>query len=106
MQLFPLGARGSHANQRYLVGGCPKGHLGQLGSQTRGCKERTVVLTCSDRCDCKRKVWANLEAIVMEDQVFVHCDGEFDTAGSLATAIVGDICHRHSATVRQEAVIN
>jgi len=60
------------------------------------------VLTCSDRSDCKRKVWANLEAVVVEDQVFVHCDSEFDTAGSLATAIAGDVRHGHSATARQE----
>lgn len=61
-----------------------------------------MVLTCSDRCNCKRKVWANLKAIVMEDQVFVHCDSEPDMAGRLASAIPGGICHRQSATVRQE----
>lgn len=61
-----------------------------------------MVLTCSDRCNCKRKVWTDLKAIVMEDQVFVHCDSELDMAGRLGTAIPGDICHRHSATVRQE----
>lgn len=61
------------------------------------------MLTCSDRCNRKRKVWTNLKAVVMEDQIFVYCDSKFDTAGRLVTAITGAVCHRHSAPVRQEA---
>lgn len=61
------------------------------------------MLTCSDRCNRKRKVWTNFKAVVMEDQIFVYCDSKFDMAGRLATAITGAVCHRHSAPVRQEA---
>lgn len=107
-QAFALKIQGSHANQKYLKNSNtgqssslrPTGTI--QASHTYDCRDKEMVLTCSNRGNCKRKVWTYLKAIMMENQIFIYRDSNFGTAGRLITAITAAVCHRHTAPVRQK----
>lgn len=61
--------------------------------------------TCSDRCNGQGEGWADLKAIVLQDEVLVHGDGHFDPAGGLGCAVPGTVHHRHTAPVGSEKTI-
>lgn len=101
-QAFALGIGGSHTEREKPINtrqGCIL--RDSPGSHSRDCREEETELTCGDGRNRKRKVWADLEAVVMEEQVFVHRDRKLDAAGGLAAAVTGAVCRRHSAPVGQ-----
>lgn len=102
--------QGSHPNQVPQKPQTPARSLSlrppgaMLGSQTLASREDRA-LTCSDGGDSQGKARTDLEAVVLQDEVPVHGDGDFDPAEGLGCAVPGAVHHRHVFPVRSEETI-